>query len=66
MRAIPAAPKKEAVTIPSILPLDFHSFSTWSNLGISTIEPISRAAKRPSIWSIRNMTSITCGEVSPV
>ena len=26
--AIPAPPKKVAVTIPSILPLDFHNLST--------------------------------------
>ena len=47
--AIPAAPKNEAVTIPSMLPFDFHSLSTWSNLGIKNTDPMSSAANSPNI-----------------
>ena len=37
--------KNEAVTIPSMLPFDFHSLSTWSNLGIKNTDPMSSARK---------------------
>ena len=41
--AIPAAPKKVAVVMPSILPLDFHSFSTCRILGTMRTAPINNA-----------------------
>ena len=41
--AIPDAPKNEAVTIPSILPLDLHNLSACNIFGIINIAPISNA-----------------------
>jgi len=53
--AIPEAPKNEAVTIPSILPLDFHNLSACNILGTMNIAPISNAANIPNIFKMRNV-----------
>jgi hypothetical protein len=45
--AILAAPKNEAVTIPSTVPLDLHKFSTRNSCGTSTTAPTSDAQKIP-------------------
>ena len=42
--AIADAPKNEAVTIPSTLPLAFHNLSVFTILGIMSMAPISKPA----------------------
>ena len=52
--AIADAPKNDAVTIPSMLPLAFHNLSVFTILGIMIMAPISNPANIPNIFSIRN------------
>ena len=51
--AIADAPKNDAVTIPSMLPLAFHNLSGFTILGITSMAPISNPAKMPNILELR-------------
>ena len=60
-----AAPKNAAVTIPSMLPLAFHTGELIS-LGMRKTEAISIAAKNPSTSSMVNVTIIMSMSSSPL
>ena len=63
---IAEAPKNDAVTIPSMLPLAFHNFYVFTILGIMIMAPISNPANIPNIFRIRIIISITFGAMLPV
>ena len=63
--AIPAAPKNDAVTIPSTLPFDFHKFSTCRSLGTRMTASTSKAPNNPNIFRIRNVILEISGVVLP-
>ncbi len=64
--AIADAPKKDAVTIPSMLPFAFHNLSVFTILGIIIIAPTSNTANIPSIFRIKNIISIIFGVKLPL
>src|SRR6476469_3587069 len=64
--AIADAPKNEAVTIPSMLPLVLHNFSACTIFGIMIIAPISKAENIPNIFRTSNIISTMFGDKFPV
>ena len=66
LAAIADAPKNDAVTMPSILPLDLHNFSACNILGTISIAPTSKATNTANIFKMRNVISTTLGVILPV